>query len=244
MRCTPAHSPAGARVVTRRRAALPPVRACGQCEQADRRGSAAASPPLVRQAAAADEASCSSSARSGADGSGQSLDATATEVAARSDASASSPERDHAESLGVRAALAALMFYKGAQSPPSRARLVRSSRALLPVLSPKGALVQAAFWHKAAHMLAVHVRSAVPTLRLNAAVSGAAVISPLLPKSCRFLPTCSEYSMRAYREFGVARGTALTAWRLLRCNPLSEGGWDPPRWPPPGLAWLFGAGAS
>ncbi len=50
--------------------------------------------------------------------------------------------------------------------------------------------------------------------------------------------------MRAYREFGVARGTALTAWRLLRCNPLSEGGWDPPRWPPPGLAWLFGAGAS
>ena len=39
--------------------------------------------------------------------------------------------------------------------------------------------------------------------------------------------------MRAYREFGVSRGTALTAWRLLRCNPLSEGGWDPPRWPPP-----------
>ena len=71
---------------------------------------------------------------------------------------------------------------------------------------------------------------------------GAGVISPLLPKSCRFLPTCSEYSMRAYREYGTARGTALTVWRVLRCNPLSEGGFDPPRWPPPGLDWLFGCG--
>ena len=70
----------------------------------------------------------------------------------------------------------------------------------------------------------------------------AGVISPLLPKSCRFLPTCSEYSMRAYREYGTARGTALTVWRVLRCNPLSEGGFDPPRWPPPGLDWLFGCG--
>lgn len=45
-------------------------------------------------------------------------------------------------------------------------------------------------------------------------------ISPLLPSSCRYVPTCSEYSMQAYKKYGVAKGTILTAWRLCRCNPL------------------------
>ncbi|XP_038988405.1 UPF0161 protein At3g09310 isoform X2 [Phoenix dactylifera] len=45
-------------------------------------------------------------------------------------------------------------------------------------------------------------------------------ISPLLPRSCRYVPTCSEYSMQAYKKYGVAKGTILTAWRLCRCNPL------------------------
>ncbi|XP_024310228.1 uncharacterized protein LOC106865378 isoform X2 [Brachypodium distachyon] len=48
-------------------------------------------------------------------------------------------------------------------------------------------------------------------------------ISPLLPSSCRYVPTCSEYSMQAYKRYGVAKGTILTAWCLCRCNPLSEG---------------------
>ena len=61
-----------------------------------------------------------------------------------------------------------------------------------------------------------------------------AAISPLLPPSCRFLPTCSEYAARAYREFGIGKGTVLTAWRLMRCNPLGGRGYDPPTWPPPG----------
>lgn len=55
-------------------------------------------------------------------------------------------------------------------------------------------------------------------------------ISPLLPNSCRFVPTCSEYSMEAYKKYGVAKGTVLTAWRLCRCNPLGGSGFDPPRW--------------
>lgn len=55
-------------------------------------------------------------------------------------------------------------------------------------------------------------------------------ISPLLPNSCRFVPTCSEYSMTAYKKYGVAKGTILTAWRLCRCNPLGGSGFDPPRW--------------
>lgn len=45
-------------------------------------------------------------------------------------------------------------------------------------------------------------------------------ISPLMPKSCRYVPTCSEYSMIAYKKYGVAKGSILTAWRLCRCNPL------------------------
>ncbi|KAJ4704658.1 UPF0161 protein [Melia azedarach] len=55
-------------------------------------------------------------------------------------------------------------------------------------------------------------------------------ISPVLPKSCRYVPTCSEYSMQAYKKYGVVKGTILTAWRLCRCNPLGGSGYDPPRW--------------
>lgn len=65
-------------------------------------------------------------------------------------------------------------------------------------------------------------------------------ISPLLPKSCRFIPTCSSYSVEAYQEFGFWKGSALTTWRVLRCNPFSKGGFDPPEWPPIGLQWAFG----
>ena len=58
-------------------------------------------------------------------------------------------------------------------------------------------------------------------------------ISPLMPKSCRFIPSCSEYSIEAFKRFGFWRGGLLTAWRLLRCNPLNPAfGYDPPKWPP------------
>eukprot|EP00959_Pyramimonas_sp_CCMP1952_P083275 1740579-Pyramimonas_sp.AAC.2 len=55
-------------------------------------------------------------------------------------------------------------------------------------------------------------------------------ISPLLPGACRFQPSCSEYSMDAYKKYGVCKGTVLTAWRLCRCNPLGPSGFDPPVW--------------
>ncbi|MFP5265557.1 MAG: membrane protein insertion efficiency factor YidD [Blastocatellia bacterium] len=54
-----------------------------------------------------------------------------------------------------------------------------------------------------------------------------AVISPLLPPSCRFTPTCSEYAMEAVRKYGALRGTYLGARRLLRCHPFHPGGYDP-----------------
>lgn len=56
-------------------------------------------------------------------------------------------------------------------------------------------------------------------------------ISPLTPPSCRFEPTCSEYTLEALRVHGALRGTALGVWRVLRCAPWSKGGWDPV--PPP-----------
>ncbi len=53
------------------------------------------------------------------------------------------------------------------------------------------------------------------------------VISPGLPRRCKYEPTCSRYATQAVREFGFARGLALAGWRLLRCNPFSLGGFDP-----------------
>jgi len=54
-------------------------------------------------------------------------------------------------------------------------------------------------------------------------------ISPFLPPSCRFQPTCSEYSAQAILEYGFFKGTLLGIYRILRCNPFSRGGYDPVR---------------
>jgi hypothetical protein len=53
-------------------------------------------------------------------------------------------------------------------------------------------------------------------------------ISPLKKHGvCKYVPTCSEYALTAYERFGFFKGTVLTLWRILRCNPFSEGGYDP-----------------
>lgn len=53
-------------------------------------------------------------------------------------------------------------------------------------------------------------------------------ISPLLPRACRFAPTCSEYARLAILKHGLLRGSALAAGRLMRCHPLHPGGIDLP----------------
>jgi putative membrane protein insertion efficiency factor len=52
-------------------------------------------------------------------------------------------------------------------------------------------------------------------------------ISPILPNSCRFYPTCSQYAIDAVAKYGAAKGTAKAAYRILRCNPFNKGGYDP-----------------
>jgi uncharacterized protein len=53
------------------------------------------------------------------------------------------------------------------------------------------------------------------------------VISPLIPRRWKYHPTCSAYAVQAIQSYGILRGSVLAAWRLLRCNPFSHGGYDP-----------------
>jgi uncharacterized protein len=53
------------------------------------------------------------------------------------------------------------------------------------------------------------------------------LISPAIPRRCKYEPTCSRYAVEAVREYGILRGLVLAGWRLLRCNPWSYGGYDP-----------------
>lgn len=53
------------------------------------------------------------------------------------------------------------------------------------------------------------------------------LVSPALPRRCRYEPTCSAYATQSIRRFGPVKGLLLACWRLLRCNPFSHGGFDP-----------------
>ena len=60
------------------------------------------------------------------------------------------------------------------------------------------------------------------------------VLSPLKPPCCRFSPTCSEYAAEALRTHGVIKGSLLSIWRILRCQPCAKHGHDPV---PPAGEW-------
>jgi len=52
-------------------------------------------------------------------------------------------------------------------------------------------------------------------------------LSPVLPSSCRFYPTCSEYSMLAFQNFGFFKAASLSIKRIVKCHPFHPGGYDP-----------------
>jgi uncharacterized protein len=52
-------------------------------------------------------------------------------------------------------------------------------------------------------------------------------LSPMLGQRCKYYPSCSNYAIGAIREHGPLKGMGLAGWRLLRCNPFSNGGYDP-----------------
>jgi putative membrane protein insertion efficiency factor len=66
------------------------------------------------------------------------------------------------------------------------------------------------------------IRVAIAPIRLYQRL-----ISPTLPRRCKYHPTCSAYAVQAIRSYGILRGSVLAGWRLLRCNPFSLGGYDP-----------------
>jgi putative membrane protein insertion efficiency factor len=53
-------------------------------------------------------------------------------------------------------------------------------------------------------------------------------ISPGLPPRCKYHPSCSSYAVQVIERYGILRGVVLAGWRVLRCNPWSHGGYDPP----------------
>jgi putative membrane protein insertion efficiency factor len=53
-------------------------------------------------------------------------------------------------------------------------------------------------------------------------------ISPALPPRCKYHPSCSAYAVQSIERYGILRGLVLAVWRVLRCNPWSHGGYDPP----------------
>ncbi|HEX6433482.1 MAG TPA: membrane protein insertion efficiency factor YidD [Gemmatimonadales bacterium] len=68
----------------------------------------------------------------------------------------------------------------------------------------------------------------LPRRLLATAIRGyQVVLSPLLPPSCRFMPSCSQYALEAVTRHGALRGGWLAARRLARCHPFNPGGFDP-----------------
>jgi putative membrane protein insertion efficiency factor len=68
----------------------------------------------------------------------------------------------------------------------------------------------------------------LPRLALRMLIRGYQImVSPLLPPSCRFTPSCSQYALEAVARYGALRGSWLAARRLARCHPFHPGGFDP-----------------
>jgi len=71
----------------------------------------------------------------------------------------------------------------------------------------------------------IPARAGIAAVRLYQSTLGT-----ITPPTCRYYPSCSAYAAQAIAARGLLRGSLLAAWRLLRCNPFSAGGYDPGPW--------------
>ncbi len=76
--------------------------------------------------------------------------------------------------------------------------------------------------------LVAAVRSVLAAVLIGFVRGYQVVLRPILPSVCRFEPSCSEYFILAVRKYGPLRGACKGAWRICRCNPFCQGGYDPP----------------
>lgn len=53
------------------------------------------------------------------------------------------------------------------------------------------------------------------------------VLNPFMRNNCRYFPSCSSYTYQAIEKYGAIRGSSMGFWRIMRCNPISRGGYDP-----------------
>lgn len=72
------------------------------------------------------------------------------------------------------------------------------------------------------------VRFAVSTVLIAGVRFYQVCMRPMFPSVCRFEPSCSEYFIQAVNKYGPLRGACKGVWRICRCNPFSQGGFDPP----------------
>ena len=120
------------------------------------------------------------------------------------------------------------------QAPPLPSRTIAARRS-----TPRPRLLQANDDGEQQEQTGIASEASVAALKFYKVA-----ISPLIPKSCRFIPTCSEYGAVAFARYPPWQAATLTAWRLLRCNPLHVKGCgcggDDPEWPP--VAYWAGDG--
>ncbi len=77
------------------------------------------------------------------------------------------------------------------------------------------------------HSISGRIRLLIQKIPLGLLHGYRYVISPLLPPSCRFTPTCSRYAIEAIESHGTLRGIFLSCGRIMRCHPFCQGGYDP-----------------
>ena len=75
--------------------------------------------------------------------------------------------------------------------------------------------------------IAVYIKRMTALVAIGIIMFYRMAISPLLPPACRFVPTCSEYGLTAFRRYGFRKGFVLTAKRILKCRPGGPHGYDP-----------------